>query len=47
MDSYNTPGTPGNARNAIKGFTGKLKVYVVIPIVYAIILITVFIITHL
>lgn len=46
METHNSPGPPANVRNPLKGIGKKLKLHVIIPVIYAVILITVFVITH-
>ncbi len=46
METYNTPEPPENSRNPLKGLGQKLKLHVIIPVTYAVILITIFIIMH-
>jgi len=46
METYETPEPPEGAKNALKGLGVRLKLHVIIPIIYAVILITMFIITH-
>jgi hypothetical protein len=43
----NSLGFPGNLKNSLKGLGQKLKLQVIIPVIYAIVLITLFIIKHL
>ena len=45
MKTYEDP-KPEVVKNPLKGFGQKLKLHIIIPIVYAIVLMTVFIITH-
>lgn len=45
MDTYNAPEPTGSYRNPLKGMGQKLKLHFIIPIIYAVILITVFIVS--
>lgn len=45
MDTHNAPEPPGNSRNPLRGMGEKLKLHIIIPILYAVILITVFIVS--
>jgi hypothetical protein len=46
MKTYETPDPPEGSKNHLKGLGERLKLHVVIPILYAVILITIFIIAH-
>ena len=46
MDSYDTPEPHEGSKNPLTGLGQRLKLHVVIPIVYAIALITVFVVRH-
>jgi len=46
METYETPEPPEGSKNPLKGLGARLKLHVVIPIIYAVILITILMITY-
>ena len=46
METYENPEPPEGSKNPLKGLGVGLKLHVIIPIIYAVILITMFIITQ-
>jgi hypothetical protein len=46
METYETPEPPKGSKNPLKGLGTRLKLHVIIPIVYAVIMVAVFIITQ-
>jgi hypothetical protein len=44
---HETPEPPEGLKTPLKGVGARLKLHVVIPIIYAVILITILIVTHL
>jgi len=46
MKTYHDPEPPGGRENPLKGLGQKLKLHFIIPCIYAVVLIAIYIMTH-